>query len=105
MRERKGELSKLWAEPLLGGAPAPGSWLRHAPERSPPPAPTLLTAAWSSVTFPPQLLHIQAERPEAWLFHLSQPNDKILPGHLFLLSEVCFFYHLPVTGRVLMEFE
>lgn len=25
---------------------------------------------------------------------------KFLPGHLFLLLGMCFFQHLPVTGRV-----
>lgn len=55
------------------------------------------------LVFLPQQFQIQAEKAEVWLFHLFESDSKILPGHLFLLFEMCFFYHLPVTGIVLME--
>ena len=72
--------------------------------RSRAPAPALLMAAQSLDDDSPSA----APDPDgegSLVFHLSQPNDKILPGHLFLLFEMRFFSHLPVTGRVLMELE
>lgn len=91
---------------IVGGAAAlevppcfPVSRLRCAGQCGQPAAAT----DSCSLVFLPQLLQIQMEKLEAWLFHLFLPTGKILPGHLFLLFEMCFFYHLPATGTILME--
>lgn len=85
------------------GPQGPASVIRTQGQ-SPAPVPALLMAAQNLSDVSPSAAP-DPDGERGLVFHLSQPNDKSLPGHLFLLFEMCFFYHLPVTGRVLMELE
>lgn len=60
-------------------------------------------AAQSLADTPPSAVPDPDRETGGLAFSLFERAGKILPGHLFLLFGMCFFYHLPVTGTVLME--